>query len=71
MQELGPLRQGRDGGVACLQSLWHVPLPEAQPGVIASSFQLVFLLPDQAVHHLCVLAQRLGTAHTQSIYCSA
>ncbi len=60
-----------DGGVAYLQSLWHVPLSEAQPGLIASSFQLVLLLPDQVVHHLCVLAQRLRTAHTQSIHCSA
>lgn len=49
--------------VCNLEGFRHVPFSEAQAGLITGSFQLILLLPDHLVHHLCVFAQSLGAAH--------
>ena len=48
-----------------VERLGQLPLAQLDAGLVAGALQQVPLRPRQAVHHVRVLGQRLGTAQTQ------
>lgn len=58
-------REGQCSSGKHLEALRQFPFAKFEAGFITSSCKGIHLFPNQAIYHLCVLAQCLCTAHSK------